>query len=699
MNDQPGQPNTPQLPQGYLPVAQLGAQVSLVRRVSDGQLLALKRCPEDDPHCEARLRQEAELLARLDHPNILSLLDARDGRNGRDGLQPSRARPQLLTPYIAGATLAQRYGSQPAVLPYPQLSALLAPLLSALASIHAAGYIHGDLSPHNILLQQDDQPLLLDLGSAMPLAGPPTTEPRQATPSFSPPEAWNGQPMGAYSDIHALAAVAYGLMSGHYPDSQSEHPPERPAYDAPSGFIDAILSALQPDPAQRPQSIAEFSTALGLNTPTGSSTTAGNAGPATKGSYPQSELPATETLPRPPGIQAHPPVSASEFGASTWQASPPATRERATPPPVRPRSRLLPLLLLLTLLAAAGWWGPDLYRSHLKMNWRVAADGSADASSIAEALDTAPDNARITISAGVYPESLLIKRPVTLIGEGQVNIRPPAGPCLRFLAEHGSVQNLDLASAAPQADKTAGSEPPTPCVELIGGSPVLENNRIHSSDGPALMLSAGSQATVGLNTISASRSAGIVIDDASGGTIASNQIHDTGRSAIIVRGGAAPALHCNQIDSPAQAGLLIEDGSHPAIETNRIQNSGSSGIEVRAGARPLIQHNLIEMSGQTGIYVHSGAAPTLNDNQILASGFSGVIAGNGSQAKLLANSISASGEHGILLLPGSAITLTDNRITDNDGNGLVIAAGAQLRGTGNQINGNQRPQTIDGRGR
>jgi len=211
------QPPQPALPDGYIQVADLGTQVSLLRRLSDVQMVAGKHCPPQDSPCQARLQQEAELLARLDHTNIISRLDWLPG-----------PRPLLLTPYIAGTTLAQRYGDQPAILPLPQLKALLTPLLSALAAIHAAGFIHGDLSPHNILLQQQGQPLLLDLGSSLPIAGPPPADRLQATPGFSPPEAWSGEAMGAYSDIRALAAVSYGLISGQYPGDDANTIPPRP---------------------------------------------------------------------------------------------------------------------------------------------------------------------------------------------------------------------------------------------------------------------------------------------------------------------------------------------------------------------------------------------------------------------------------------------------------------------------------------
>ena len=97
------QPSDNHLPTGYLLIAELDPRVSLLRQISDGQLVAAKRCPTRETRCETRLRQESELLARLKHPNIATRLDWLDA-----------PQPLLLTAYIAAATLAQRYSDQPA---------------------------------------------------------------------------------------------------------------------------------------------------------------------------------------------------------------------------------------------------------------------------------------------------------------------------------------------------------------------------------------------------------------------------------------------------------------------------------------------------------------------------------------------------------------------------------------------------------
>lgn len=677
------------LPDAYLAMSRLSDKVQLARRLADGVLVAIKSCPpENGPDCTDRLRLEADLLGRLTHPNIMQRL----------AWLPSPA-PALVTRYAAGTTLAQRYAGQPAPLEHADLSVLLTPLLSAVAAIHAQGFVHGDLSPHNILIQQDGQPLLLDLDAARPLTSDAATShmvpnPPSAltTAGFTAPEYYSGDPpVREYSDIYSLAAICYGLMSGHYPpsatDRDADQPLPRPTGDYPPNFIDAVLQALQPDPRQRPANIAAFAATLGLTVPepTAGTDTGGDASPA-----PRSDLPATEPIARRPGGLPHPAVSMTSLPD---RPRPISATTRTTK---RSGLRLLPLALLLTLAAAGLHWGPGWYRSQLQMQWLIDPTGNGDAVSISEALAIAPSGARITILPGTYTESLTVERPVTLRPSepGTVKIRPASGPCLRYLATTGRIQGLDLATAQATSPSVNSA---TPCVEVIGGSVVVEDNRINGNQGAALRLSGGSQATIGLNEITAGAGVGIIIDAASGGVVASNHIYDTARSAIVVRDAATPELHCNQIESAGQAGILIEAGSSPAIETNRIQNSAASGIEARSGARPLVRRNLIEMSQQAGLYIHSGAAPRVEDNQILDSGFSGIIISSGARPVLTSNTIDDGGEHGILVLPTAKVTLQGNRILDNLGNGLVIAKGADARAKHNIISGNQKPQTVDGR--
>ena len=96
---------------------------------------------------------------------------------------------------------------------------------------------------------------------------------------------------------------------------------------------------------------------------------------------------------------------------------------------------MLPLVLILAALAAAGvaagLYGWPLYERYVKSEWLVDQAGGGDATTIADALARARDDAIIRIGPGTYAESLRIERPVTLIAlEGATPVvAPESGPC------------------------------------------------------------------------------------------------------------------------------------------------------------------------------------------------------------------------------------------------------------------------------
>jgi tetratricopeptide (TPR) repeat protein len=229
----------------------------------EGEQLALKQPHEgvaDEQSVRERFAREATAWTRVDdHPNVVTVRG--------HGTEP---RPWLALERIEGGTLAD---ADPAPAETLWLGARLA---DALASAHAAGVAHLDVTPDNVLLratpgEQWPVPALTDWGVAALLerqaANLEGLAPRYAAPEQLAPDRVDGAGPGPQADVYALGTVLYELLTGQLPYQAASTrlpQPDRAAPEPPTGVdpslptsVDAPLGALlAPDPADRPTAAA-----------------------------------------------------------------------------------------------------------------------------------------------------------------------------------------------------------------------------------------------------------------------------------------------------------------------------------------------------------------------------------------------------------------------------------------------------------
>jgi eukaryotic-like serine/threonine-protein kinase len=161
-----------------------------------------------------RFENERRMLAVLDHPNIIRLLDS---GITNDGI------PFLVTDYVEGQAIDQFCDARG--LSVKERLRLFREVLSAVHYAHQNLVVHRDLKPSNILVTPDGVPKLLDFGIARILRpeylGGPMALTRTAmqplTPEFASPEQVRGQPVTTASDIYSLGVILYRLLTGHHP--------------------------------------------------------------------------------------------------------------------------------------------------------------------------------------------------------------------------------------------------------------------------------------------------------------------------------------------------------------------------------------------------------------------------------------------------------------------------------------------------
>jgi tetratricopeptide (TPR) repeat protein/predicted Ser/Thr protein kinase len=262
----------------YRVVDRIGAGgMGVVYRAHDERLdrfVALKILPAGalvDADSRKSFQSEAQVLAKLNHPNIATIYDF-DSDSSTDFLVM-----ELLT----GETVAQKLSAGP--LPLDQILKFGAQMAAGIAAAHQQGILHRDLKPGNLGLTADGRLKILDFGIAKLLESDPAALTRTLTGAgmvkgtlpYMAPEQLRAGGVDARTDIYAVGVVLYEMAAGKLPypqlhtavliDNILNHPPPLPTRinrAIPPGLEAVIVKAMDKDPSHRYQSAAELMTDL-----------------------------------------------------------------------------------------------------------------------------------------------------------------------------------------------------------------------------------------------------------------------------------------------------------------------------------------------------------------------------------------------------------------------------------------------------
>ena len=245
-----------------------------------GQTVAIKvltpRLSKDPPSVE-RLKREAAIAMRLEHPNVCPIL--RVGQTG-DGML------YLVMPFLPGEALSE-YETRRGQIPLEEGIPILAQVCRGLQHAHDLGIIHRDLKPENVMLVPDAREkhgfraVVMDFGLAKQRrAGPDVAKLTQTgivlgTPEFMSPEQIRGKPLDGRSDIYAIAVLAFEMFTGQLPFTGKNAQETMLARlrgqpvairsvreDLPQKLDTLIARALSVQPEERPGSMDEFAYAF-----------------------------------------------------------------------------------------------------------------------------------------------------------------------------------------------------------------------------------------------------------------------------------------------------------------------------------------------------------------------------------------------------------------------------------------------------
>ncbi|TVZ07513.1 serine/threonine protein kinase [Trebonia kvetii] len=367
---------------GYVIEEQVGAGgMAVVFRARDavlGRLAALKVLSPAlaaDQEFRARFLRESQAVASVEEPHIIPVY----GAGEVDGVL------YIATKFVSGGDLADLLQREGGVLEQERAAMFIGQVASALDAAHAAGLVHRDVKPGNILVDvvpgRGEHAYLSDFGlskRAMAVSGLTATGTFLGTPDYCAPEQIRGLPVDGRGDEYSLACMAFALLSGHLPFRRQEtmatlfahlNDPVPPLSQYRGGLppgMDAVLArGLAKEPGDRYVRCGEFAAALlevvaGAGHASADGTRVDRPAPQTRREYtpPPSAQPSSAQAPssRPPHVPetavSRPPhvldTPASAFPAAA--AARPVSRP-APPPPAAGQGGKLPVVSRSAVIA------------------------------------------------------------------------------------------------------------------------------------------------------------------------------------------------------------------------------------------------------------------------------------------------------------------------------------------------------------
>jgi len=505
--------------------------------------------------------EEARILARFQHPSIVRIFGYFEQNNTSYMVQELLRGPTL-------CELIARHGR----LSEAEAVRYVESIGAGLKEVHAANLLHRDIKPENAIVVAGDRAVLLDFGSAREFAAG-ATRPMTAmvTPGYAPLEQYGQRArFGTFSDIYALGATLYHLLTGQRPVQATDRasgveliPPHRLVPSIARGVSDAVMWAMSIRVDDRPQSVGDFIDAIRRAAPD-LAVCSGQAG---------------EDAKAPPKTLIVDPESGDYRRIS--QALEAATEG----------TRIIVR--------------PGLYRESLLIDQKVEIIGDGPVRDIVieerrndSCLTMRGDEATVRnitfrSRAGIGYAAVMVRRGRLLVESCDISSTaeascidihgPDADPIIRGCRIHGSQGSGILVSN--------------------GGKGTIENCRIYESGKQGIEVANGGNPVIQHCRIFEHRGCGVWIGENARGIVADCDIHTNALAGVEIGAGGRPHVKDCQIHDGLQCGVLVVNNGQGIVENCRIFGNAASGVEVRSG-RPSILHCTITGNAHLGIWVH-----------------------------------------------------------------------------------------------
>ena len=308
-----------------------------------------------------------------------------------------------------------------------------------------------------------------------------------------------------------------------------------------------------------------------------------------------------------------------------------------------------------------------------KTNMIVGGNGFA---TINEALKAASEQTLIRVMPGIYRESLVINKNVTIEGVGKVEEIVLIGPeksAISSIAKHARIQNITL--------KQLGRE--NSCVEISNGKIHIEGCDISGGRNCVIIHGAKSAPTLKNNRIHDAKfkdqtneiGQGIYLYENAAGVIEENEIFENSTNGIGLNFGADPVVRNNRILKNKWSGISVNK-SNGIFEENEVFENGSNGISIYSEADPLVCNNQILKNTDHGIWIYNMGCGTIEKNEIFENENDGVHIILHSAPMVRNNRILKNKKNGITIEKSGGV-IEENEIVENV-NGIWITSGDSI---------------------
>ena len=539
---------------------------------------------------------EARNLAKIRHPGIVTVFDV--------WLEKGTAFYAM--EYIKGGELPDPSEATWQARDWTEVKPIAIALLKALAAVHKIGLLHGDIKPANILIDEESRmPILIDFGTARSLekSQKKTATSMAYTKGYAPIELQDrdrSKEANSSSDLYSWAMVVIGMVKKHHnkgtpldaetriilSEVNADKYSEKFLLKWLSSFfpvpvISILASCLLLDPKKRPKSANIVLKQLENSDYSGSQQLNSENSALIKLIARQQEVlkQQQETL------------------KQQQQAFREEKNRNNRIKNVKPRSRKFGVKTVLEENLASQ--APPLKN--------VLIVGRNGYITINKALQAASDQTIIKVMPGIYRESLVLNKSITIIGIGKVEEIVIIGSKNSTIlsTKNARLENVTL--------KNESSE--SACVQILSGKIQIEKCDISGGKNCIVIQNSQTKPVLRDNRIHNAKKRGIFIFDYGEGIIEKNNIFSHGTNGVVISSNADPIIRDNNINDNTQSGIWVYNNGKSIIEKNDIFNNNFSGISVKSGAIPIIHHNRIYNNTNYGIKI-SNAEGTFEHNHL-----------------------------------------------------------------------------------
>jgi parallel beta-helix repeat protein len=240
----------------------------------------------------------------------------------------------------------------------------------------------------------------------------------------------------------------------------------------------------------------------------------------------------------------------------------------------------------------------------------VDAFHRGDHATITAALQAARPGDRIMVRPGLYRESLVIDKPIEIIGEGELGdviIEGVEGNAIRFQTSIGRVANLTLRQTG---------DGQYFCIDIAQGRLDLEGCDITSQALACVAIHNGADPRLRRNRIHDGKEAGVVVYKNGLGTLEDNEIFANANAGVQIGDGGNPTLRRNRIHDGKEAGVIVIQNGLGTLEDNEIFANASAGVAITEGGNPTLRRNRIAANEYQAIWISNGGQGTFEDNDL-----------------------------------------------------------------------------------